>query len=144
MQEPGQVSRVAEEARLCSCWSIGRESVAIHELAHCRDGGTRSCLSPTDVFFSSYFLEVSALRDNTSDSLFGPDVKIYDAQHPRCQETRQHELHFRFHIVSINPCFIAGYNSFKEVFILDSVIQKFLADDNATVSLICQKSWGKL
>jgi hypothetical protein len=54
-------------------------------------------------------------------------------------------LHFHFHIVFINPCFTAGYNSFQKVFILASVIQNFLTDGSATVSLIlCQRSWDKL
>jgi hypothetical protein len=49
--------------------------------------------------------------------------------------------HFHFHIVSINPCFIASYNSFQKVFILASTIQKSLTDGNTTVSLILwQKS----
>jgi hypothetical protein len=32
---PGQVSRVAEEAQLCSCWPKSDTSVAMHELVHC-------------------------------------------------------------------------------------------------------------
>jgi hypothetical protein len=32
-------------------------------------------------------------------------------------------LHFRFHIVSINPCSIAGYNFFQKVFILARAIK---------------------
>jgi hypothetical protein len=63
------------------------ESVAMHELAHYHDGGTRSCFSKTEVFFSWHFLlDVSALWDNTSDSLFAPDVRIHDAQHPWCKK----------------------------------------------------------
>jgi hypothetical protein len=63
------------------------ESVVMHELAHCHDGGTRSCFSTTEVFFSWHFLlDVSTLWDNTSDSLLSPDVRIHDAQHPRCQK----------------------------------------------------------
>jgi hypothetical protein len=107
-------------------------------------------------------LDVSALRDNTSDSMCAPDVRIHDAQHPRCKKPSTWlsrstwpsalfrsrrifsnllwRLHFRFHIVSINPCFIAGYNSFQEVFILASAIQKFLTDGKATVSLILCRS----
>jgi hypothetical protein len=50
--EPGQVNRVAEEAQLCSCLPKSHESVEMHELSHCHDGGTRSCFSTTDVFFS--------------------------------------------------------------------------------------------
>jgi hypothetical protein len=37
-------------------------------------------------------------------------------------------LHFSFHIVSINPCFIAEHNYLQKVFILASTIQKFLTD----------------
>jgi hypothetical protein len=29
-----------------------------------------------------FFLDVSALYDNTRSSLFAPDVRIHDAQHP--------------------------------------------------------------
>jgi hypothetical protein len=100
--------------------------------------------------------------------MFVPDVRIHDAQHPRCQENRQHDLTFDlihrdifglnnffptncedcvfcFNIASINLCFIAGYDSFQIVFILASMIQKFLTDGNVTVSLIlCQKLWDKL
>jgi hypothetical protein len=84
---PGQVSRMAEEAQLCSCWPKSHESVTMYEQAHCQDGGTRSCFSATDVFFSWHFLlDVSALCNNTSDSLFDPDVRIYDAQHPWCKK----------------------------------------------------------
>jgi hypothetical protein len=75
--ERGQVSRVAEEAQLCSCWPKCHESVAMHQLAHCNDGGPRSCFSTTEIFFSLHFLlGVSALRDNTSDLLFAPVIVI--------------------------------------------------------------------
>jgi hypothetical protein len=46
------VSRVAEEVQLCLCWPKNQESVVVHELAHCYDGGTSSCFSTTEVFFS--------------------------------------------------------------------------------------------
>jgi hypothetical protein len=50
-----------------------------------------------------------------------------------------------FHIISVNPRFIASSNSFQKVFILASTIQKFLIDGSVAVSLIlCQKSWDKL
>jgi hypothetical protein len=52
LPEPGQVSSVVEEAQLCSCWPKSHESVATDELAHCHDGGTRSCFSTTEVSFS--------------------------------------------------------------------------------------------
>jgi hypothetical protein len=52
LPEPGHVSRVAEEAELCSYWPKSHESVAMHEVAHCHDGGTRSCFYTTEVFFS--------------------------------------------------------------------------------------------
>jgi hypothetical protein len=120
------------------------------------------------LFLWYFLLDVSSLRDITSDSLFDPDVRIHDAQHPRCKKKRSTRLsrstwpavpfrsrrifsnplwrlNFRFHVVSINPCFIAGYNSFQKVFFLVSASQKFLTYGNATVSLIlCRKSWDKL
>jgi hypothetical protein len=66
-------------------WNHG--SVAMHELARCHDGATRNCFSTTEVFFSGHFLsDVSALRDNTSDSLFTSDARIHDAQQPRCKK----------------------------------------------------------
>jgi hypothetical protein len=132
----------------------------MHELAQCHDGGTRSCFSTAEVFFAWHFLlDILTLLDNTSDWLFAPDIRIHDAQHPRCKKktsTYFHvrpdlprlfqsrrifsnwlwTLHFCFHIVCINPCFIANYtrNSFQKVFILASVIQKFVTDGSATVS----------
>jgi hypothetical protein len=33
-------------------------------------------------FSPDIFLDVSELEDNTSDSLFAPDTRIHDAQHP--------------------------------------------------------------
>jgi hypothetical protein len=132
------VSRVAEEVQLWSCWPKSHESVAMHVLAHYHGGRTRSCFSTTEVFFSWHFLlDSSALQDNSSDSLFAPDVRIHVAQCPRCQINCQHDfhirpdpqclflsqqmfsnpswrLHFCFHIVSINPCFIASYSSFRK------------------------------
>jgi hypothetical protein len=47
LPEPGQVSRVAEEAQLCSCWPKIHESVAMHLLVLCHDGETRRCFSTT-------------------------------------------------------------------------------------------------
>jgi hypothetical protein len=49
--EPGQMSRVAEEVQLCSCWPKSYKSVAIHELVHCHDGGTMCCFFTAEVFF---------------------------------------------------------------------------------------------
>jgi hypothetical protein len=46
------VNRVAEEAQLCLFWPKIHKSVAIHELVHCHDGGTRGCFSTTEVLFS--------------------------------------------------------------------------------------------
>jgi hypothetical protein len=161
LPERGQVNRVAEEAELRLYGPENHESVAMHELAHCPDGRTRSLFSTTEVSFAWHvLLDVTALRDNTSDSLFAPDVRIHEAQYPVCQKktvnvtftfdlTRSQRiisnplwrLRFRFHVLSINPCFIAGYNSFQKVFSL----QKFLTDGGSAVSLIeCQKSWDKL
>jgi hypothetical protein len=94
LPEPGQVSRVTEEAQLCLCWPKSHESVVMHELAHCDGGGTRSCYSTAEVFFSWHFLlDISALWDNTSNSLFAPDVRIHDAQLTQCQKNHQHDFH---------------------------------------------------
>jgi hypothetical protein len=49
--EPGQVSRVAEEAQLCSCWPKSHKSVAMHELVHCHVGGP-GVVSPQLRYFS--------------------------------------------------------------------------------------------
>jgi hypothetical protein len=50
-------------------------------------------------------------------------------------------LPFHCHDLSIIPWFIAGYNSFWEVFIIANVEQKFLTDGNATVFVIlCQQT----
>jgi hypothetical protein len=96
LPDPGQVKSVAKEAQFCSCWPKSHESLAMHELVHCHDGGTRHCFSTTEVFFSWHFLlDVSALRDNNGDSLFALDVRIHDAQHPRYQNIRQHDFHVR-------------------------------------------------
>jgi hypothetical protein len=90
--EPGQVSRVAEESQLCSHWPKSHELVAMHELAHCHDGGTRS-------FFSWHFLlDISALWDNTSNSPFAPDIRIHDAQHFRCQKRTVNMTFMLMHI----------------------------------------------
>jgi hypothetical protein len=75
LPEPGQVNSVAEEAQMCSFCPKGHESAAMHELLHCYDGGTWSCFFKTEVFFFQHFLlDVSALRDNTSDSVFASDI----------------------------------------------------------------------
>jgi hypothetical protein len=132
--------------------------------------GALSCCRIQELFLHSWGLFLltfsvrrSALRDYTSSSLFAPDVRIHDAQHPRCQKNCQHDFHFRpyllcllwprqifsnllwrlhfnFHIISINPCFIAGYNSFQENLILTSAIQKFWTDGSATLCLILSVS----
>jgi hypothetical protein len=53
--ETDRVSRVAEEAQLCSYWPKSHESVVMHELSHCHDGGARSCFSTTEVFAPDIF-----------------------------------------------------------------------------------------
>jgi hypothetical protein len=45
LPEPGQMSRMAEEAQLCLCCPKRHKSVAMHELACCHNGGIRSCFS---------------------------------------------------------------------------------------------------
>jgi hypothetical protein len=53
----------------------------MHEVVHHYDGGTSSFFT-AEVFSSRHFLlDVSALQDNTSNSLFMPDVRIHEAQH---------------------------------------------------------------
>jgi hypothetical protein len=54
-----------------------------------------------------FFLDISALRDSTSDSLFAPDERIHDAQHPQCQKkkTHQHDFHIWPAFLSLNEYF---------------------------------------
>jgi hypothetical protein len=91
------VSRVAEEPQLCSCWPKSHESVVMHELAHRHDGGTWSCFSTTEVFSSWHFLlDVSALRDNTSNSLFAGRKNSWRITPSMSKKKKNHrDLHVR-------------------------------------------------
>jgi hypothetical protein len=100
-----------------------------------------------------FLLDVSAVPDNTSDSLFAPGVRIHDAQHTRCKTNVNMTFTFdltRRAFLGLGEFFqpiVKTAFSFPQthVFVLARAIQKFLTDGLKPVSLIlCQKSCDKL
>jgi hypothetical protein len=55
-------------------------------------------VSPQLRYFSPDILDVSALRDNASDSLFAPDVRSHDAQHPQWEGGGTVNMIFMFNL----------------------------------------------
>jgi hypothetical protein len=164
LPEPGQMGWVAEEARLCSCWPKRYDSVMMHGLAHCHNGGTtRSCFS-TQIFFFSHFLsDISALWANTSDSLFSPDVGIHSVQYPQRQRNLSTWLSHsiwtgpsKFSSTHCEDCiFISILYLYTHVSLLviimfrefsSSLAQSETSWQMATWQslILCQKSWDKL